>query len=72
MTMTTFAVLIVVGTLIAVGVLVWAKGARDRREAPGPIDVTDRHVTPPAPGTSEALDADVAGSRRRRGEHGKP
>jgi hypothetical protein len=74
--MTIFAVIVIVGALVGAGMWIWASASARRHDRaagpPGPVDVTDRDVTPPAPGTRAARAVDVPGSRRNRAAHGKP
>ena len=69
-----FAVLIVVGALVGAAAWIVATVARRDRgpSVPGPVDVTDRTVTPPSPGSAAARKIDVPGSQRDRSSKGKP
>jgi hypothetical protein len=68
------AAVIVIGALV--GFAVWALAHtawQDRGTSePGPVDVTDRSVTPPAPGSRAARRIDAPGSQRDRSSRGKP
>jgi hypothetical protein len=71
-----FAVIIIAGAVVGIATWFLATAAqRDRGDAgqpPGPVDVTDRTVTPPPPGSTAARTIDAPGSQRDRSSKGKP
>jgi hypothetical protein len=71
-----FAVIIIAGAVVGIATWLLATAAQRNRgaddPAPGPVDVTDRTVTPPAPGSTAARTIDAPGSQRDRSSKGKP
>jgi hypothetical protein len=67
-------VLVIAGGVVGFAVWSLATAFQRNREtaAPGPVDVTDRSVTPPAPGSPAARTIDAPGSQRDRSSKGKP
>jgi hypothetical protein len=68
------AVLLIIGALVcaAAWVLATASQRNQGTRTPGPVGVTDRTVTPPAPGSPAARTIDAPGSQRDRSSKGKP
>jgi hypothetical protein len=71
---TLIAVLIIIGALVGAAAWILATAAQRNQgtRSPGPVDVTDRAVTPPAPGSPAARTIDAPGSQRDRSSKGKP
>jgi hypothetical protein len=67
-------VIVIAGAVV--GFATWFLATANQRDrgtgAPGPVDVTDRTVTPPEPGSPAARTIDAPGSQRDRSSKGKP
>jgi len=72
--MTFVAVLIIIGAVVGAVAWVLATAAQRNRgtPSPGPVDLTDRTITPPTPGSPAARSIDAPGSQRDRSSKGKP